>query len=417
MDDPLIDREKNMRILDRLEEFTRLKKRLSVPVPEHGRFLPYILGAMTFLGFLILIGTGMLIAQFYNPASPKAAYESVSYLQNSGLGYLRSLHSWTASATVLMLSLHLMRVYFTGAYKSPRQLTWWIGVGLFAAMVYGSFFSGTVLKWDDEGGDAAEHYTATLQMLGPIGNLLIGDNQGHTPLSVRLYSSHISLFPLLTGFLLLGHFYLIRMLNLAPTPWSPYAKEADVPVDAMRGSFYDHVLAAIRYGVLYFGGVAVLALVLPAPLGPSSLTAHSETKPPVFFLWIYALENFIGVGAILYASLLLFLFLFIAPLIDLGRDRTLSQRRKMVWTGGVGLIAILSLTAYAWIAPAQSHMGHHHHEGDGDSEDHENDHEDTDHHDHENAEKAHPGDDGTRHQEGAGTHKESPMQMPMPGSH
>jgi ubiquinol-cytochrome c reductase cytochrome b subunit len=344
-------------VWDKLNRYTRLN-RLSYPVPEHGRHLPFVLGGLTFTGFLILVATGLVIAQVYNPSGPKAAYESVNYLRESGFGYLRSLHAWTAEATVLVLLLHLLRVFFTGAYKTPRQVTWWLGVALFAAMVYGSFFSGTVLKWDAEGADAAEHYQATLRGLGPIGSLLLSDNEGHTPLSVRIYFSHVTLFPLLIVLLIVGHFYLIRVFNLAPTPWGTHSALREIPPEQMRGKFYHHLLGILFYGAIYYGMVAIAAIIFPAELGAAPAGGHSDAKPPWPFLWLYGLENFFGVGAIFYGSLALFTLLILVPFLDVKRERRISGRRKTVWAGGAALLALFALGTYAWIAPPQPHMGH-----------------------------------------------------------
>lgn len=363
-------------IWDKLNRYTRLD-RLSYPVPEHGRHLPYVLGGLTFFGFLILIASGLLIAQFYNPASPNAAYESVQALQKSGVGYFRSLHVWVANATVLILVVHLLRVFFSGAYKFPRQVTWWIGIALFATMVFGSYFSGTVLKWDAEAAEAAEHYKVSLRLLGPIGEFLIDEHDGNSPFSVRMYVSHIALFPLIIVVLVVAHFYLIRMFSLAPTPRGPYAKAAEIPREEMRGKFYHHGLSILLYGSLYFGLVSILALLLPAELGGIPTGGHAGAKPPWIFLWVYGLENYLGVNAIFYGNILLFLLLFLVPFLDRGSDRTPSKRRKTIWIGGLAFFTVFLLTAYAWIAPRQVHQGmngparaeeeasHSHEEGEG----------------------------------------------------
>lgn len=356
---------------DKLDRYTRLS-RLAYPVPEHGRRLPYILGGLTFMGFLILVGSGLLIAQFYNPAAPKTAYDSVKALQASPLGYVRSVHLWIANATVLTLIAHLLRVFWTGAYKFPRQLTWWIGVGLFGSMVFGSYFSGTVLKWDGEGAEAAEHYKVTLRYFGPIGELMLDERKGNSPFTIRMYLSHIALFPLVTVALLVGHFYLIRVFNLAPTPKGPYAAAGEIPRESMGGKFYHHGSAILLYGALYYGLAAVLALMFPAELGGRPTGAHSGEKPAWVFLWLYGLENIFGVKAVLAGNGLLFLFLFLVPFLDRGADRAMARRRIPLWIGAMAFSAVVLLSTYAWVAPPQVHegIGEHTH-GNDDEHDHE----------------------------------------------
>jgi len=101
------------------------------PVPPHANTLGNSLGGITLICFLILVATGFLLAQYYNPL-PEAANESTRYIITTApLGRLvRGVHYWAAQALVLAVSLHLIRVFVTAAYKRPREANWLIGVGL-----------------------------------------------------------------------------------------------------------------------------------------------------------------------------------------------------------------------------------------------------------------------------------------------
>lgn len=75
-----------------------------------------------------------------------------------GGGFLRAFHYWGAQGVILVLLLHLLRVFITGVYKPPRLFTWYFGLALLGTALLGSYFSGTVLKWDQEAFEALAHY-------------------------------------------------------------------------------------------------------------------------------------------------------------------------------------------------------------------------------------------------------------------
>ena len=121
---------------------------LAYPVPAHANGIGYILGGISFFGFLILAASGVWLAQYYHP-TPATARESVVYIMNAApLGdIVRGVHFWTANIVMATVLLHFGRVFTTAAYKRPREANWLIGLGLLAVTL-GLIFTGTVLKWD-----------------------------------------------------------------------------------------------------------------------------------------------------------------------------------------------------------------------------------------------------------------------------
>lgn len=344
-----------------LDRWTRIS-RLDYPVPAHGKSIFYTLGGVSFVGFLILFLTGILMAQFFNPI-PGQAHDSVYALmvEVPGGRYLRSLHYWTAQAVIALLLLHLIRVFLTGAYKSPRQLTWLVGVGLLAITLLGSYFSGTVLKADQEGADALHHYKESLEYLGPVGDLLLGKSPAGAPVEIRIYLSHVSLFLLLLVGLMVSHFFFIKTFNLSPLPFGPSAAEREVPQERMTSTFLEHVKSILFFSLTYYGFIALLAFFFPASLGgaPGEMTG---IKPPWPFLWVYGLENFWGIKAILIGNGILFGLLLLTPFLDRGASRHWKDRKKTLLSGGAVGLALIGLTFYAWISPPQVHEGHSHSE-------------------------------------------------------
>ena len=101
------------------------------PVPNHLKRWWFALGGTPAYLFVVQIVTGILLAFYYQP-SASTAYESVRYItEDATLGwYFRSLHKWGATLMIAAVILHQMRVYFTGAYRRPRELNWVIGMCL-----------------------------------------------------------------------------------------------------------------------------------------------------------------------------------------------------------------------------------------------------------------------------------------------
>jgi quinol-cytochrome oxidoreductase complex cytochrome b subunit len=135
------------RVLDAVDERLGLKA-LQYPVPEHANTLAWSLGGLTAASLLILIVTGLLLTQFYNPV-PEVANQSVRDIITGvwGGNFIRGIHFWAAQAMYVLAGLHLLRVFLDGSYKRPREGNWLVGVALFALTV-GALFTGTVLKWD-----------------------------------------------------------------------------------------------------------------------------------------------------------------------------------------------------------------------------------------------------------------------------
>ena len=106
------------------------------------------LGSATLTAFLVQALTGVILAMYYKP-DPKAAYPSIQHITNDiWAGWLvRGMHRWGASVFIILMFMHMGRVFLFGAYKYPRELNWIIGV-LLLAMGLGEGFTGYLLPWD-----------------------------------------------------------------------------------------------------------------------------------------------------------------------------------------------------------------------------------------------------------------------------
>jgi quinol-cytochrome oxidoreductase complex cytochrome b subunit len=126
---------------------------LDYPIPTHANSFWYSLGGITLFCFVVTFVTGVILTQFYNP-SPTVAHASVRYISATpGLKLIRALHHWSANLGFALLIAHMLRVVFTGGYRPPRTITYLFGVALLF-VAFQLFFTGTVLKWDQEGYEA-----------------------------------------------------------------------------------------------------------------------------------------------------------------------------------------------------------------------------------------------------------------------
>src|SRR6185436_5572190 len=108
-----------------------LRELTNEPVPNHLKHWWFCLGGTPLYLFLVQIATGILLAFYYQPA-PQTAYASVRYItEEAAFGwYVRSVHKWAATLMIAAVVLHQMRVFFTGAYRKPREINWIVGMCL-----------------------------------------------------------------------------------------------------------------------------------------------------------------------------------------------------------------------------------------------------------------------------------------------
>ncbi len=190
------------------------------PAPEKVISNPlYCLGGTAFLCFLILVITGMFLAMYYKP-TPDEAYKSVEHIMTEvPMGSLiRSLHHWTANTMIAAVMLHMIRVFFMGAYKKPRELNWVVGVLLFlTATTFG--FSGYLLPWDQLAYWATKIGTGIAGSIPFVGKyislILVGGSDISAETLSRFYALHVLILPAIIITLLAIHFTMVRIQGIS----------------------------------------------------------------------------------------------------------------------------------------------------------------------------------------------------------
>ncbi|HET7637018.1 MAG TPA: selenite/tellurite reduction operon b-type cytochrome ExtP [Candidatus Limnocylindria bacterium] len=174
----------------------------------------FCLGGISFFLFLALTVTGLYLMFFYVP-SVSRAYQDIQAISTSvAFGDLvRNMHRWAAHLMVLTVFLHMIRVFYHGAYKPPREFNWVVGVLLLFLTLMLSF-TGYLLPWDQIAFWAITVGTQMAQyapLLGPQSSffLLGGIEVGQNTL-LRFYVLHVIAFPLIAAIMMIVHFWRIR---------------------------------------------------------------------------------------------------------------------------------------------------------------------------------------------------------------
>lgn len=323
----------------------------------------YVFGSASLTLFAIQVLTGIGLAVVYVPSAGEA-YASLIHLNTAQpLGwFLRALHYYAGSGMVVMVLLHMTQVFLHGSYKYPRELTWCVGIGLFACLM-GMFFTGQVLRWDPDaywGIAVGASMAGRVPVVGPwvvdvlLGGPIIGGNT-----LARFFALHVFVIPGLLVTLLVLHLWLILSRGISAPP------VAGQPVDP---STYDNEYRdAITDGVPFFGdamikdmlasALVVIAVVCIAavagPKGPSAppdpTAPGANPRPEWPFLWLFALlslsppqaETFI----MLVFPVLLVLALLAVPFVN-NRGERAPSRRPVAALAAVMLAAIVGILTY-----------------------------------------------------------------------
>ena len=300
--------------------------------------------------------TGFILMLWYTP-SPEIAYANMlEMLNNVPFGqFVRDLHRLGAEAMVLIVFLHMLRTFYTGSYKKPRQFTWFTGVLLLIITGFLSF-TGYLLPWDQLalwavtiGASMAE----ATPLIGEQANLIMrgGPEMGANGL-LRFYMAHVLMLPILLFIFTGVHYYKVIIHGHSLPPRSENIGEDTakrVPLDK-RVYFIPDVLTN---EIMWFAVTTFILIVLSIWFYHAPLESHADpqitplgTTAPWYFLWIQGAlklgdKTFWGV---IFPGILLN-FLMIVPYIDVTPSRRFADRR-FAFTISFIMLALTVITSY-----------------------------------------------------------------------
>jgi quinol-cytochrome oxidoreductase complex cytochrome b subunit len=282
------------------------------------------LGFITAVLFGILVLTGVYLMFFYTPAVG-TAYGDMQRLR-TGVGFgqlIRNVHRWAAHLMVLAVFLHLVRTFYAGAYKRPREFNWVIGVVLLV-LTLGLSFTGYLLPWDQLSYWAVTVGTNLVQYVPLVGktlqNLLIGGDQIGQPTLLRFYALHVAVLPILVVVILCIHIWRVR-------------KDGFAVERSSAGTFEEEATARPAPAVpatapsnLYGGRTRVLGVV-----DRESVTAEARAVDDTVFSWPHLLVRHVVVALGAAATVLALGVAFVAPLRGLANPNLTPEPAKAPW--------------------------------------------------------------------------------------
>ena len=338
------------------------------------------LGLISLYLFLILTGTGVLLMFYYVP-STEAAYQNMKDLEfvvTAGL-VLRNMHRWAAHLMVLSVVLHLCRVFYTGAYKPPREFNWVVGVCLFLLTLALSF-TGYLLPWDQLAFWAITVGTNIAGYAPVIGKklqfLFLGGHTVGESALIRFYVLHVVVLPGTAALLIAIHVWRVRKDGGLASPGEPPVLQEELPaaqlpvtktyglMELARGStpmvglrpeeeVFTWPNLVFRELLLFLATMAivlVLALCWNAPLEEIANPVHppNPAKAPWYFLGLQELVSYSALwGGVIVPALIVFA-LMLLPYLDRKRAGVgvwfASERKVALTLFSVCLAAAVVLT-------------------------------------------------------------------------
>ena len=333
-----------------------VENHIKKPLPKHINWL-FSLGSMAAFLLILQAVTGAFLAFYYSP-SPDHAYDAVNYISKEVLfgGFVRGLHHWGASAMVIVVFLHLLRVVAYASYKPPREMTWVTGV-LMLLIVLGFGFTGYLLPWDQKAYWATVvgvKIAGTAPIIGDfVAKVLRGGEEVGAVTLTRFYALHTIWLPWLAFGLVAVHLFFVRYYGSAGTP-------KNSPEDMRSGKpFYPDQLFEDAVAVLIlFIILASMALFVPVPLEELAdpTDASYDPRPEWYFLFLFQLLKYfqgplevIGTFVIPTVGFILLLFL---PFLDRKEERTSLLKRPVALTvTSLSVVLIVLLTVLGAVAP------------------------------------------------------------------
>jgi menaquinol-cytochrome c reductase cytochrome b subunit len=211
--------------LDERFPFTRtVDEALYQRVPNYANAFYYCFGGMVFILITFSLITGIFLAFYYVPdgaGNPAPAYTSVKdvIMTQVYLGWLiRGVHFWSANLLVVMIIMHMARVFWTGSYRAPRELNWMVGIIMLLIVLLFSL-TGYLLPWDTKAYWATSvtiKIAASAPLLGSLTETVLqgGPTLGPNTLQ-RFFAVHVFILPALITILMYIHFRLIRAQGIS----------------------------------------------------------------------------------------------------------------------------------------------------------------------------------------------------------
>jgi ubiquinol-cytochrome c reductase cytochrome b subunit len=318
----------------------------------------YVFGSATLFAMIVQITTGIFLTFFYAPSAATAWESTRAIYLNPYTHFLLSVHYWGASAMLALVFLHILQTLIFGAYKSPRELQWVVGVLLLiVTLVLG--LTGYLLPWDMDAYFASQvslNITGLAPIAGPLlQNIAQGGGTMGTNTINRFFGLHVWLMPAVLVLLVGAHLAIFRH-NGAAGPVT------DRPRGLRPGRFWpDQMFMDAFASFVVFLIIVALAFFAPPFLDQKADPTNSQfvPYPAWYFLSLFGLLNlvpiFLGNGpfpellAAIIVPTIFIIIVFLLPWLDRSTTRSFSARGPILWTTTAVVLVVIGLSIYAQI--------------------------------------------------------------------
>jgi ubiquinol-cytochrome c reductase cytochrome b subunit len=320
----------------------------------------YVFGSATLFAMIVQIVTGIFLTFFYAPSAATAWESTRAMYLNPYTHFLLAVHYWGASAMIALVFLHLLQVLIFGAYKSPRELQWVVGVLLLlVTLVLG--LTGYLLPWDMDAYFASQvslNITGLAPVLGPVlQHIAQGGGSMGTATINRFFGLHVWLMPAVLVLLVGAHLAIFRHNGSA----GPVVEDRRT---LKPGRFWpDQFFMDGAFSLIVFVIICFLAFAFPPYLDQKAdPTKFFVPYPAWYFLSLFGLlamvppEIHLGpltismelIATIIVPTLFLLVVLLL-PWLDRSRTRSFAGRARLLWATTIVVCAIIGLSIYAQV--------------------------------------------------------------------
>lgn len=330
-------------------------------VPVHSHSVWYYFGGVSLFLFIIQVVTGILLLLYYK-GSEELAFESIKFIMSKvTFGWLiRSVHSWAANLFVLAAIIHMFSVYFTQAYRKPREITWLTGmVMLFLALGFG--FSGYLLPWNELAFFATKVGTDIAGVLPVIGKPIMvflrgGEDVTGATLS-RLFGFHVAVFPGIFMVFLGLHLVLVQRQGMSEPLHIARTRTGDLKTMPFFPNF---LLRDLLLWLIVLNLLAILAVFFPWELGQKAdpfAPAPAGIKPEWYFMFMFQTLKYIPAQVLFVDGEILGIMLFglaglfwtLVPFWDAKSARG-EKSRRVTYIGLFVVVYMIILTILGWLS-------------------------------------------------------------------
>ncbi|MFZ0389195.1 MAG: cytochrome bc complex cytochrome b subunit [Calditrichia bacterium] len=331
------------------QKFVEINEKIFIkePIPVHMKKWLCCMGATPLILFGIQVVTGILLTFYYIP-SPEMAYESVRHItEDVRMGYwIRGIHRWGSNLMIISLLLHMVRVFFTRAYRKPREINWIVGVVLFLLSLTFAF-TGYSLVFNQLSYWATTVGTNMIKEVPLIGGAALEFLRGGEDVTAntltRFFTIHVGLLPPLLLLFVALHIIVVRIHGVSEPEGFPKGYYSFYP-----HHFFKIIIATLFVLIL----MSALTVIYPPGLGEAAnpMVTPPHIKPEWYFFPTYRFLKLVPLKVGIYATALFLLLLTFWPFIDPLLSKNRDTRRKITFVvGGATLVITVAFTVWEMV--------------------------------------------------------------------